>query len=114
MFTAGETVVRLRRKLVLDPYSEQQTLGDWSDPDELPIVGAAVAPSSSFSVRDPSRSQVSYSMSLYAPTGSDVQAGDRIRSASGLWLLDGGAMDWRNPFTGTTFGIELQATRVEG
>lgn len=114
MFGHGETVVRLRRKLVADPYSQQDTLGDWSDPDRLPIAGVAVAPSSSFSVRDATRSQVSMSMSVYAPAGSDVQPGDRIEAASGVWLLDGAAMDWANPFTGTQFGVELQATRVVG
>ena len=114
MFGHGETVTRLRRKLVTDPYSQQETLGDWSDPDRLTIAGVAVAPSSSFSVRDASRSQVTMSMSVYAPSGADVQPGDRIEAASGVWLLDGAAMDWANPFTGTRFGLEFQVTKAVG
>ncbi len=40
----GQTVIRERRRLVLDPYSQENTLADWSDPLQLTLEGVAIAP----------------------------------------------------------------------
>lgn len=111
----GETVVRLRRRLVMDPYSGELTRSDWTNPDELEIEGAAVAPSSS-TEQSPSfnRQVVITTMSVYGPHGMDVQEEDRIRTRADLWDVTGERADWRNPLTGWQPGIELPLQKVKG
>ena len=110
----GETVTRLRRQMVLDPYSQEPTQGTWDAPDELPIVGAAVAPSSTVEPAVDGRQQVVTSMSLYCASGLDIRPADRIRARSGLWDVIGEEQAWSNPFTGWAPGSEYQIRKVVG
>lgn len=110
----GETVVRQRASLVADPYSGESTKRDWSSPDELELVGTAIAPSSSTEPVSVDRQQVITSMSLYCGAGSDVLPEDRIRARSGLWQVEGEVGDWRNPFTGWAPGAEFRVKKVAG
>lgn len=115
----GETAVRLRRRMIEDPYSGELTRSDWSNHDELEIEGAAVAPSSSTdqvgtSNTNTNRQLVITMMSVYGPTGMDVREDDRIRVRSGLWDVIGDKADWRNPFTGWEPGDEFPVKRVKG
>ncbi len=110
----GERVVRLRRKMVLDPYSEQETLGSWDDPDELPIDGCAIAPSSSTEPANDNRQMVITGMSIYGPPDMDVQAHDRIRARTGVWDVEGDNADWVNAFTGWRPGAEFRIEKVVG
>lgn len=110
----GETVTRLRRVMVLDPYSQELTQGSWDSPDELTIGGAAIAPSSSVEPSADDRQMVVSNMSLYCASGLDVEPADRIRARSGLWDVVGEEMPWVNPFTGWAPGSEYRLEKVVG
>ena len=114
LFKHGETVTRERAAPVTDPYSGEASGSDWSTPDTLQIVGAAIGPSSTSEVLGDDRSQVITSMSLYCASGLDVKPDDRIRSRSGLWDVVGEEQVWSNPFTGWAPGSEYQLRRVAG
>ncbi len=110
----GETVVRQRARKAIDPYSKQETKRDWSDPDELPIEGVAIAPSSSVETTTDDRRTVTTSMSLYGPPGMDVLSKDRIVARSGVWEVEGEVADYLNAFTGWNPGSEFAIRKVEG
>ncbi|NVM97825.1 hypothetical protein [Arthrobacter sp. SDTb3-6] len=114
MFDQGETIVRLRRQMVADPYSGELTQGSWEAADELPIEGAAVAPSSTTEPASANRQMVITSMSVYGPPGMDVLRADRIRARSGLWEVAGENAAWVNPFTGWAPGDEFPLRKVAG
>lgn len=100
-FPAGESVVRLRRKEIADPYSGQLTLGDWSDPTEVTLDGAFVASSSTTSQSEAGRTELLEEKSLYLDNpGADVQAQDRIRAGGVVYLIDGMPSADTNPWTG--------------
>jgi len=113
-FGHGETVTRLRRSLVLDPYSGEETLGSWESPDELVIPGVAIGPSSSVELNTEDRAQVTTSMSLYGAQGLDIKPADRIRARSGLWDVVGDELAFTSPFTGWAPGSEYRVRRVAG
>lgn len=108
----GETVHRQRRRMVLDEYSQKLTQADWTNPDELPLEGVAIAPGSSTETRTENRTTVRTSMSLYAAPGVDVLPEDRIRARSGIWRVIGEVSNWTNPFTGWSPGSEFRIERV--
>jgi hypothetical protein len=110
----GETVIRLRRRMILDPYSGEETLGTWADADEHPIEGCAVAPSSTTAPVNDNRQMTITTMSVYGPADMDVLPHDRIRSRSGLWEVDGENAAWANPFTGWRPGDEFPLKKVNG
>lgn len=110
----GESVTRLRRVMVVDPYSNEETQGSWDAPDELELAGVAVGPSSTAELNTEDRSTVTTSMSLYGGQGLDVLPSDRIRARSGLWDVVGDEMAYSNPFTGWDAGSEYQLRRVSG
>lgn len=110
----GETLYRQRRRLVMDEYSQEETLPDWSNPDELPLEGAAIAPSTSTKTRTVDRTIVQTSMSLYTAPGEDVRPEDRIRATSGIWQVKGEVANWTHPSTGWRPGAEFSVEKVEG
>lgn len=112
--TDGETVVRERRRMILDPYSQELTLGDWTDPGKLTVEGVAVAPSSTVEPVNDSRSQVITQMSIYCGPGEDILPGDRIRARNGLWEVQGELQSSINPFTGWNPGCEFGIKKVVG
>ncbi|MEI3845212.1 MULTISPECIES: hypothetical protein [unclassified Microbacterium] len=117
-FPFGRTVVRLRAKPVLDPYSQTVIGEDWDDPDELPIPGAFIAQTSTSMLSNATREQALESKSLFCEGTVDVQKGDRIRDGGAdapLYSIDGipPAAD-TNPFTGWTPPREIPLTRSVG
>lgn len=100
--------------MVKDPYSGDMTQGSWVDAEELPIVGAVVAASSTTEPATANRQMVITSMSVYGPPGMDVLPADRIRSGSGLWEVAGENAAWVNPFTGWAPGDEFPVRKVAG
>ncbi|WP_139244210.1 hypothetical protein [Arthrobacter alpinus] len=100
--------------MVEDPYSGELTQGRWEDADELSIVCAAVAASSTTEPASPNRQMVITSMSVYGPPDMDVQPADRIRDSRGLWEVSGENAAWKNPFTGWRPGDEFPLKRVVG
>lgn len=110
----GETVVRLRRRLVRDPYSNEETLADWSDPDELEVEGVALGPSSTVEPSALGREQVVSQMSVYCGPDEDILPEDRIRARSGVWDVVGEVPPFVNPFTAWSPGAELAIRKVRG
>lgn len=114
-FTADEPVVRLRRKETEDPYSGTVTLGDWDDPDELPLEGGYVAASSTSARSDASRRELLEEKSLYLDDPhADVQAQDRIRAQGIIYMIDGMPSADVNPWTGWQPVREIPLRRVVG
>lgn len=109
----GETVVRLRRKLVHDPYSGEETLSDWEDVDELEIKGVAIAPTSSVEVDEAGRQMVVTGVSVYGASDADIAAEDRLRARSGLWDVVGDYVVWRSPFTDWEPGAQASIRKVD-
>lgn len=117
-FAFGTTVVRLRPKLVRDAYSKKDVPGDWADPDELPIEGAFVGPTSTSLLTNATREQAAESRSLFCEGDVDVRKGDRIRNGapgSAVYTIDGIPPEAvANPFTGWTPPREIPLTRYVG
>lgn len=90
----AETVTRLRPTLV---DKRGTRVLDWSSPDELPIGGCSVQPSASSRDLDGRTIQVTEDWTLYAPPGSDIEAGDRIQWEDLTFELDGAPMPWKSP-----------------
>ncbi|QAB18788.1 hypothetical protein Leucomu_13495 [Leucobacter muris] len=118
VFEHGETVYRLRPKMVWDRYSKTYIPGDWSDPDELELPGAFIAQSSTAIVTGAARTQVLESKSLYlTDPDADVQVGDRIRqgpTGPAPFLVDGAPAADTNPFTGWRPVREIPLEAVTG
>lgn len=110
----GETVTRLRRAMVLDPYSQEYTQGSWDGAEELEIRGVAIAPASSVEPALDGRQQVVTAMSVYGAQGLDILPADRIRARSGMWDVVGDEQAWSNPFTGWAPGSEYAIKGVAG
>ncbi|MEE8667423.1 MAG: hypothetical protein SOI13_04360 [Bifidobacterium mongoliense] len=94
---------RQRRKTVVDPYDPTNvTIGDWSDPDILPVSGYVHTVTSSEQADDASRSEViSTAEFVTDDTHADIKRGDRIVSGDGRkWTVQGFPARDRNPFTG--------------
>lgn len=110
----GETVGRERGVPVLDPYSQEMTSRDWSNPEVLELAGVAIAPTSSVEPLADDRQMVITGMSLYCASGADVLPEDRIRARSGLWDVIGAVSEWKHPMTGWDPGAEFRIRKVDG
>ena len=114
MFPHGETVTRLRGTAVVDPYSGEPTSTDWSAPDSLAIPGCGFNPGGSSEPVEAGRTSVVTSPEVYAPTGADVLAGDRLVVRGLTFEVDGRPKDWRSPFSGWAPGVAISLKLVEG
>lgn len=114
MFPFGVTVTRLRRQMVPDPYSGEDTLGSWDDAEESPLEGVALAPLTPEEQATVDAHVARNSMTLYAGHGADILPTDRIRDPEGVvWDVDGFRADWLNPFTGWEAGSATRLHRTE-
>lgn len=78
------------------------TVPDWSRALPHDVTGCSVQPASSATVTDGQRvNAVQSGMTLYAPPGADVMAGDRVEFDGRKWSVDGEPQAWRSP-TGRT------------
>lgn len=113
-FPFGQTVTRLRRQLIHDPYSQRETLGDWAAAHELTIRDCHVDPVSSREAPTVDRDKLTTLRTLRAPHGADIRAEDRVRLADGtVWNVIGDPSAWRNPFTGWAPHMEISLERIE-
>jgi hypothetical protein len=118
MLPFGETVTRLRGVSVSDPYSGD-TVTDWTSPDELPVPGVAVEPTTEAATQTRNaqterRQQITTGYRLYCPPAADIAAGDRVRVRGRNHRVVGEPDDWRSPFTGWAPGLVVTLERVEG
>lgn len=98
-FGDGIVVTRIRRHLVSDPYSGEDTLGDWQHASLLAIGPCAFAPDYA---------------TLYAPPRSDFRALDRVAVGGSTWDVEGTPAEWRSPFSGREWGMVVSLRRVSG
>lgn len=110
----GETVTRLRAAAALDPYSNEATVLDWDDADELDIDGVAVEPVSVSEQVDDSGARLVIDARLYVPYQADVHPLDRLVVRSETFTVEGARLDWRNPYSGDTPGSVIEVRRVAG
>lgn len=108
----GETVTRLRRKLIEDPVSGLPTRSSWKNPDSITLEGVGILPSSSVETITTTSTKVTTQMSLYGENGMDVQPEDRIDARSGLWEVTGEVLAHRSGFTGWSPGSEFALKKV--
>lgn len=113
-FPHGVTVHRQRPRPVFDPMSGAMIDGDWTDPLEVEIPGAAIAQSSTATLDTDGRTAALEAMSLYCEVGTDIQHGDRIRAGIKVYPTDGIPATFVNPFTGWEAGMEVPLGRVIG
>lgn len=117
----GETVTRLRGTPVPDPYSEDNTTLDWTNPAAVSYPGCAVWETGSeepveasrvrsSADRDPVRSDFTASL----PPDADITSQDRVLIRGLVCEVSGRPFVWTNPFTGWTPGMIVRAKIQEG
>jgi hypothetical protein len=111
-FPHGETVTIVRASATsADPYGNP--VNNWSGATRTTVTGCAVAPRTSPESGGPDNPVAIIGLLVYAPSGTDIRATDRIEARGETWEVDGIPGDWRSPFTGTEFGVEVALRRSE-
>ena len=70
---------------------------DWANAVSNTLGGCSVQPTSTSRDFDGRTTQVTEEWTLYAPPGSDLQAGDRIEWNSLTFEINGAVMPWKSP-----------------
>ena len=117
-FPFGEIVTIIRRSAMEpDKYGDYPTAT--TTRIDIPGCGLAQKSSSEPTVRGRQGSNVM--LSLYAPEGTDIRYDDKIEIHGGgtfagapvtpataaIYFVDGQPATWKNPLTGTSFGVEV-------
>ena len=88
------------------------TVFDWDNASHETIKNCNVQQSGT-SLDQQGRFAVMDGLTLYAPPGSDIQAGDRIEYAGKTYVIDGDPREWVSP-TGTVSTVQCPLKRWEG
>lgn len=108
----GETVVRLRARTAINPYSGEADAADWANPDRLEIYGVGFEPSGTEVVTVDGATTYRRARFLL-PFGADVTEADRIVRADGTtYRAATPRADFINPFTGRRAGSAIDAEVV--
>lgn len=86
-----DTIIRLR------PGTREvrgQAIADWSAATELTITGCSVQPANTALFQDGRELGITDSMTIYAPAGADIVAGDRIKIGDAIYDINGDALTW--------------------
>lgn len=86
-----QSIVRIRPGTKTERGS---TVPDWSKATELTIDGCSVQPASTSLSQDGRVLGVQDGLTVYAPAGVDIQAGDRIRYAGNIYTINGDPLIW--------------------
>lgn len=106
------TVMVLRaRKVQTRPGAIEH---DWADPTVLSITRCAVLPVSTGESSGEARVGVNVTAALYAPPGSDIEIGDRVRTVSGETYQVVGAPQRRESPTGAVSHVRCDLARYVG
>lgn len=117
MFPHGETVTRLRGTPIIDPYSQQTTGVDWSDPDRLDFPGCAVWQESSTEPSDQMgviRAEVVTVTKCAVPFAADFLPSDRFEVRGRSYEMVGEIADWHSPLSGWEPGSVITGRRADG
>lgn len=113
-FAFGETVTRQRAAVVVDPYSLESTLLDWTSPAEEDIDHCGVADGGSLEPTQDARNAVDSDFDVILPPGSDVTAQDRLVIRGLVCEVAGRPFDWVSPLSGWQPGMIARAKIREG
>lgn len=104
-----QTITRIRPAIKTLRGSE---VPDWDNATTLEIPGCSVQPSSTNLSQDGRILGVQDGLTVYAPAGIDVRAGDRIQYGANVYTIDGDPLDW--PAAGRLQHIQLNLQRWRG
>lgn len=104
-----QSITRLRPSTKTERGS---TVPDWSKPDELVIDGCSVQPTTTSLSQDGRVQGVTDGLTVYAPAGIDVQAGDRIRYGGNVYTINGDPLIW--PGAARLQHVQLNLVRWRG
>lgn len=85
---------------------------DWDHVETLTIPGCSVQPASTSLSQDGRVLGVQDGLTVYAPAGIDVKAGDRIQYGGNVYTINGDPLDW--PAAGRLQHIQLNLQRWRG
>ena len=111
MFTHGETVTILRESPGgFDAYGDPVA----STTTRIDVPNSSVTPLSTSEPLVLGRNGLRIDRKWMAPPGSDIRYTDRAEYKGLVYLIDGDAGHWVNPYTGTDFGFEVLLQRKVG
>lgn len=123
-FPYGRSVFRDRRPMIPSPTNPaRQVPGEWADAESIELPAAYVASSSSFAVRNATRTEILTAKSLYlTDVDADVREGDQIRDGGELddlttgtpYMVPARPLADTNPFTGFRGDLEIPLENVKG
>lgn len=104
-----QTITRIRPG---EKSSRGSIIYDWDNADELDIAECSVQPSGTSLTQDGRVQGISDGLTVYAPEGADVQAGDRIRYNGNVYVIQGDPLVW--PGVARMQHVQLNLTRWRG
>lgn len=110
-FAHGETVTRARAVPEVDAYGDVVGV-TYSDLADIP--NCAVYVESQSEVVEAGRSAVVARLTVLAPFGADLKAGDRVQRSGRWWEAKSVPESFRSPFTGWEAGCRIMFELVEG
>lgn len=115
-FAFGIPVIRQRATRVTDPYSGEDSVLDWSNPDELLFPSCAVWQESSLEPDpiDQRRMQVVTVTKVVFPYDADVLPADRFVVHGVAYEVQGELERYHHPMTGWEPGSVANGRRVDG
>jgi len=105
-----QSITRIRPGTKTERGSE---VPDWDDPDTLVINGCSVQPASTALTQDGRVEGITDGLTVYAPAGADVHAGDRVEYAGNVYTINGDVLSWPSA-SGTLDHLHLNLVRWRG
>ena len=113
-FPYGETVTIQTAATIHDPYSDTDVPSWDVPPTETTVTGVAVEPRPSTEQLEAGRNATVDGYTLYFPSGTAINAQNRVVVRGGTFDVLGDAAVWASPFTGWSPGVVVQVTRTAG
>ena len=105
-----QSITRIRPGTKTERGSE---VPDWDDLDTLVINGCSVQPASTALTQDGRVEGITDGLTVYAPAGADVHAGDRVEYAGNVYTINGDVLSWPSA-SGTLDHLHLNLVRWRG
>lgn len=106
----NETVTRIRPAIRSERGSN---IPDYENGVKDIIAGCHVQPSSTELNQDGRVLGIEETMTLYAPPGSDIRAGDMIKIGCDKYTIMGETKQWKSP-TGNLSNVQMKLARWSG
>ena len=109
-----DAFTRQRATRTPDPYNPDETIEDWSNPDEIPLEGYFEMDSSTEQIDPVNRRVITLRTLVLDGPDADVRRGDRIVQGEKTWTVQGFPDAPRNPFTGWRPGLFVRLMEGTG